>query len=180
MTVTTLTLRKRSNLLDCLSSGILSASHVQPWESLFHLTPQILKRSLKNSREIKKVLRQLFGKETALKWHFVYKLVNNQAKDGDGASPDRIVASQHNIMASQDNVVPSQDNVVPSQDMVALKVEVVALEVVLVEQDKLDELLIPLIFNRAKSKVNFYIRSISILIFFLWPYSTWGPKCSSF
>ena len=100
-----------------------------------------LKRSLKNSRELKKLLWQLFGKETALKWHFVYKLVNNQAKDGDGASPDRIVASQHNIMASQDNVVPSQDNVVPSQDMVALKVEVVALEVVLVEQDKLDELL---------------------------------------
>ena len=86
-----------------------------------------LKRSLKNSRELKKLLWQLFGKETALKWHFVYKLVNNQAKDGDGASPDRIVASQHNIMASQDNVVPSQDNVVPSQDMVALKVEVVAL-----------------------------------------------------
>ena len=124
-----------------------------------------LKRSLKNSRELKKLLWQLFGKETALKWHFVYKLVNNQAKHGDGASPDRIVASQH-IMASQDNVVPSQDNVVPSQDMVALKVEVVALEVVLVEQDKLDELLIPLIFIRAKSKVNFYIRSISILIFF--------------
>ena len=180
MTVTTLTLRKRSNLLDCLSSGILSASHVQPWESLFHLTPQILKRSLKNSREIKKLLRQLFGKETALKWHFVHKLVSNEAEDGDRASPDRFVASQHNVVASQDNVVPSQDNVVPSQDMVALKVEVVALEVVLVEQDKLDELLIPLIFNRAKSKVNFYIRSISILIFFLWPYSTWGPKCSSF
>ena len=96
MTVTTLTLRKRSDLLDCLASGILSASHMQPW------------------------------------------------------------------------------------DMVALEVKVVALEVVLVEQDKLDELLIPLIFIRAKSKVNFYIRSISILIFFLWSYSTWGPKCSSF
>ena len=179
MTVTTLTLRKRSNLLDCLASGILFASHVQPWESLFHLTPQILKRSLKNSRELKKLLWQLFGKETALKWHFVHKLISNQAEDGDRASPDRIMASQH-IMASQDNVVPSQDNVVPSQDMVALKDEVVALEVVLVEQDKLDELLIPLIFIRAKSKVNFYIRSISILIFFLWSYSTWGPKCSSF
>ena len=28
MTVTTLTLRKRSDLLDCLASGILSSSHV--------------------------------------------------------------------------------------------------------------------------------------------------------
>ena len=55
-----------------------------------------------------------------------------------------------------------------------------ALEVVLVEQDKLDELLIPLIFIRAKSKVNFYIRSISILIFFLWPYSTWVPNVPLF
>ena len=107
-------MRKKSNLLDCLASSILSSSHV------------------------------------------------------------------HNIVASQDNVVPSQDNVVPSQDMVALELKVVALEVVLVEQDKLGKLLIPLIFNRAKSKVNFYIRSISILVFFLWPYSTWGPKCSSF
>ena len=42
---------------------------------------------------------------------------------------------------AQDNVVHSQDNVLPSQDVVALEVEVVAIEVVLVEQDKLDELL---------------------------------------
>ena len=109
----------------------------------------------------------------ALKWHLVHKLISKQADDGDGASRKRGMASQHIVVASQDNVVPSQD-------MVALKVEVVALEVVLVEQDKLDELLIPLIFIRAKSKVNFYIRSISILNVFLWPYSTWGAKCSSF
>ena len=99
--------------------------------------------------------------------------MSKQADDGDGASPKRGMASQHIVVASQDNVVPSQD-------MVALKVEVVALEVVLVEQDKLDELLIPLIFIRAKSKVNFYIRSISILNVFLWPYSTWGTKSPFF
>ena len=108
----------------------------------------------------------------ALKWHLVHKLISKQADDGDGASPKRGMASQHIVVASQDNVVPSQD-------MVALKVEVVALEVVLVEQDKLDELLIPLIFIRAKSNVNFYIRSISILNVFLCPYSTWGAKRSS-
>ena len=139
MTVTTLTLRKRSDLLDCLASGILSASHVQPWESSQPAVQQCSLvssdayfwrgawRTVENWKSCCGSSSAKNGKETALKWHFVYKLVNNQAKDGDGASPDRIVASQHNIMASQDNVVPSQDNVVPSQDMVALKVEVVAL-----------------------------------------------------
>ena len=52
-----------------------------------------------HSRELKELLpRQLFGEETALKWHLVHKLVSNQ--DGDGASPDRVVARQHNVVAS--------------------------------------------------------------------------------
>ena len=51
---------KKSKLLDCLASGILPASHVQPWESLFHLTPQILKRTQKKGRELKELLRRLF------------------------------------------------------------------------------------------------------------------------
>ena len=47
-----------------------------------------------HSRELK----ELKGEETALKWHLVHKLVSNQ--DGDGASPDRVVARQHNVVAS--------------------------------------------------------------------------------
>ena len=69
---------KKSNLLDCLASGILSASHVQPWESLFNLTPQILKRTQKKGRELKELLRRLFVEEMALKLHLGHKLGNNQ------------------------------------------------------------------------------------------------------
>jgi hypothetical protein len=69
---------KKSNLLDCLVSGILPASHVQPWESLFNLTPQILKRTQKKGRELKELLRRLFVEEMALKLHLGHKLGNNQ------------------------------------------------------------------------------------------------------
>ena len=59
-------------------SGILPARHVQPWESLFHLTPQILKRTQKKDRELKELLRRLFIEEMALKLHLGHKLGNNQ------------------------------------------------------------------------------------------------------